>query len=241
MGSQRRRRSRFPMSKIKIGYRAALVSLVLWRAMPAATATGDLSKYRGFQFGTDLAAVARQAEVSDSQAKVIHRRPALMQELEWRPQGLGTAHPDEPANDVVFSFYNGQLYRVAVTYDRFKVEGMTTEDIVEAVSTMYGPAGLLAAPVKLGTDPYNQDEVVARWQDSQYSFELIRSSYGPGFRLVGVIKRLDALAQAAVATAKLLDDQEAPEREAARAAAEAAAAKVKLEKARLANKARFRP
>lgn len=221
---------------------AAVTSVVLCGVISAAAAAGDLSNYRGFRFGADLAAVGRQADADVSQAKLIHSRPAVMQELEWRPQRLGAGHQDESTADVVFSFYNGGLYRIAISYDRFKTEGMTVEDIIEAVSTMYGPAQKLTPPLKAGSGRYgDEDEVVARWQDSQYSFDLIRTSYGPSFRLVGVIKSLDVQAQAAVAEAKRLDELDAPQREAARAAKEETAVKAKLEKTRLANKARFQP
>jgi len=47
----------------------------------AAMGGPDLSRYRGFQFGETLPAVAKQAGLDVSQAKVIHARPALLQEL----------------------------------------------------------------------------------------------------------------------------------------------------------------
>jgi hypothetical protein len=119
---------------------------------------------------------------------------------------------------------------------------LTTEDIVGAVSLIYGPAGEPIAPAKVVQDQYgDQEEVVARWEDSQYSFDLIRSSYGPSFRLIGVQRKLDSSAQSDISEAKRLDDQEAPQRDAARAASEQEAARAKLEKARLVNKPRFRP
>ncbi len=43
------------------------------------------SKYRTFRFGTNLPPVAKQAGANPSEVKIIHRRPALIQELEWRP------------------------------------------------------------------------------------------------------------------------------------------------------------
>ena len=43
----------------------------------------DLSRYRNFQFGETLPAVAKQAGLELSDAKLIHERPAVMQELEW--------------------------------------------------------------------------------------------------------------------------------------------------------------
>ena len=50
------------------------------------TDAADLSRYREFRFGMDLFAVAKQAEMQPSQARAIHQRPAVIQELQWRPQ-----------------------------------------------------------------------------------------------------------------------------------------------------------
>jgi len=107
---------------------------------------------------------------------------------------------------------------------------------------VYGPAARPPAPVKAAEDRYReQEESIARWQDSQYCYDLVQSSYGPSFKLVGVLKRLDAPAQTAELEARRLDDREAPQRDAARLASEQGAASARLEQARLVNKARFRP
>ncbi len=222
--------------------RSAFPLLLALGGMQAATLTGDLSKYRNFQLGVDLATVAKQAGADSAQAKVIHSRPALIQELDWRPQPFGATSGKDPAQDVVFSFYDGQLFRIAVDYDRYQTEGLTVDDFVDAISMAYGPATKSMAPAKVAPGSYSDsEEVLAQWQDSQYRFDLIRSAYGPSFRLVGVMKRLELSAQAATLAAKRLDDQEAPQREAARLASEEQAAKAKLEKARLVNKPKFRP
>ncbi len=72
-----------------------------WAVLAAAPAlrAGDLSKYRGFQIGADLATIAGQVRMDPSQAKVLHRRPALIQELEWRPQPFGPAAQVESAEE----------------------------------------------------------------------------------------------------------------------------------------------
>jgi hypothetical protein len=231
------------MSKVHlIASRAALASLCVCGAMSAATVAGDLSQYRGIRLGTDLPTVAKQVGATVSQAKVIHSRPALIEELAWRPRSLGPSSQPESVSDVLFTFYNGELYRIAVNYDRYEIEGLTAEDIIGAVSLVYGPAAKPAAPAKVVQDLYGaQEEVVACWQDSQYNFDLIRSSDGPSFKLIGVMKRLEAPAEAAGVEAKRLDDQEAPQRDAARAVSEQEAARAKLEKSRLVNVPRFRP
>ncbi len=222
--------------------KTALTLLLVFGLVSAAALAGDLSQYRDFQFGADLPTIAKQIGTDPSQAQTIHRRPALIQELEWRPQPLGWSAQTDPAQNVVFSFYNGELSRIAVNYDRNETEGLTADDIVEAISAKYGMAAKPTGPSKPMEGRYgDQEEVLATWQDSQSRFDLIRSSYGPSFKLIGVLKRLDAPARAAILEATKLDDQEAPQREAARIATEEEAARAKLEKARLVNKPKFRP
>ena len=226
----------------RTAFRSALAAFLMFGAMSTAAFGGDLSRYRDFELGSDLATVAKRAAVDTSQAKVIHSRPALIQDLEWRPQPLGASSQTESVQEVVFSFYNGQLFRIKVDYDRYQTEGLSIEDFVDALSARYGPAGKPAAPAEVAAGSYgDQEEIVAQWEDSQYRFDLFRLSYGPTFRLVGVMKKLEAPAQATALEAKRLDDQEAPQREAARLASEKEAAKTKLEKARLVNKPKFRP
>lgn len=219
---------------------AAVVGIL--GVMSAATQAQDLSKYRAFHFGTDLATVARQTGANVSEAKVIHSRPALMQELAWRPQPLGASSKPEAAEDVVFSFYNGELYRIAVNYDRHLTEGMTAGDLVDAISAMYGvvtkPAG---SPEEVQPQYGQQDVLLAQWQDAEYRFNLLKSSYGSGFKLVGVSKRLEESAQSASLEAARLDKEEAPQREAAKRAKENEAERVRLEQARFVNKPKFRP
>lgn len=222
--------------------RLLLASFLLLGVMEAATSAKDLSKYRNFQLGADLATIAKQVGAIPSQAKAIQRRPALIQELVWRPQPLGPSSQKESASEVVFSFFDGELFRVAITYDRYETEGLTADDFIESISATYGLAEMPAAPAKAVQGPYgDQEEIVAQWQDSQYCFDLIRSSYGPTFRLVGALQRLRAPVQAAITEAKRLDDREAPQRDAARKADEKEIERAKLERSRLLNKPKFRP
>jgi hypothetical protein len=218
------------------------VALFLFTVVSATSLAEDLSKYRDFQFGTDLPTVAKRIGASPSQAKLIHSRPALVQDLEWRPQSLGSSPKAESAQQVVFSFYGGSLFRISVKYDRYATEGLTTEDFVEAISAVFGGPAKIPPAVKPAKESYgDQEEVVARWEDPQYRFELLRGSYGPTYTLVGSLKSLELSVQAANVEAKRLDDLEAPEREAARAAKEQDAKAATLERARTANKAKFHP
>ena len=219
-----------------------VTSFLLLGGLSAATLPPDLSKYRTFRLGTSLPTVKKQAGVNSSEVKIIHRRPVLIQELEWRPGVLGSGAQTEPAKEVVFRFYEGALFMIMVTYDRYDTEGLTAEDLIEAISRTYGLAGKPTAAAQTAQARFGDvEQIVAEWQDPHYRFELIRSSYGPSFKLVGFLKKLEAPAQAAMLEAKRLDEQEAPQREAVRRASEEEAARVKLEKARLVNKPKFRP
>jgi hypothetical protein len=231
------------MSKLlQIIPRLAKASALLFGLFAMPSLAADLSGYRTFPFGTDLPSVAKSAGTTTSEAKTIHSRPALIQELEWRPQPLGSSRQSDSVQAVVFRFLNGELFAVTVNYDRYETEGLTADDIIDAISSVYGAPEKLRPSNKAAHTEYgDQDELIARWQDSQYMFELSRGSYGPAYRLVGVSKKMQAAVQVAIVEAKRLDDREAPQKEAARLAAEKETEQAKLDKSRLLNKPKFRP
>jgi len=204
----------------------------------------DLSRYRGFQFGETLPAVAKQAGLDVSQAKAIHARPALIQELEW-PIWLASSFdsPQDPVRTILFSFYNGELFRILVSYDRDETTGLTTEDVIEAISAQYGTA-TKPANIEIAfssAQVYNDNEaVIARWEDPQYSFNLFRSSFQPTFGMIAFSKGMDALARTATAEAIRLDADEAPQQEIQRQNQEDEKNRESLEKARQVNKNKFR-
>jgi hypothetical protein len=207
--------------------------------------TPDLSRYREFQFGMSPAAIAKQGGIEPSEARTIHQRPAVIEELAWRPtRSFAPSAPSDSVSEVLFSFYNGELFRMVVNYDRIRTEGLTDGDMVEAISAKYGIATKPGAKVILfsSSQVYNDSEkIIARWEDPQYSFNLFRSTYQPTFGMLVFSKRLDALAQAAIAEAVRLDEQGAPEREIERQRKQDAVERAEQEEARVLNKAAFRP
>jgi hypothetical protein len=219
-----------------------LITLSLSCVTLSSLSAGDLSRYRDFQLDTNLLAVVKQARTELAEAKVIHQRPALIQELSWRPRRPVGLDADS-VKDVVFSFYNGELFRMVVTYDRYTTEGLTAEDLIEAISATYGTTLNPAAEIILPSiyDENESVKVIARWEDSKYSFNLVRPSYRHSFVLVVLSKRLDVLARAAVVEAVRLDKQQAPQREIERQNKEDERNRVLQEKARLLNKPGFRP
>ena len=173
--------------------------LVLWTPLIYAQ---DLSRYREFQLGMNLLAVAKQIDARPSEVKVIHQRPAVIQELEWRPRNaLASSREAGSVNEVLFTFYNGELFRMVVSYDQQRTEGLTDQDMIEAISATYGVATQPAAKIILFSSSYiynDSEKVMARWEDSQSSLNLFRSSSQPSFGMLVLSKQVDALAQEAI-------------------------------------------
>lgn len=75
-----------------------------------------------------------------SEARVVHDRPELIQELEWQPRRLpGPSAELDSVDQILFTFYKGQLFRMLVNYDRRRTEGLTLDDMIEVFSAKYGP------------------------------------------------------------------------------------------------------
>jgi hypothetical protein len=184
----------------------------------------DLSKYRTFSFGASVASISKQVDRHPVDAQVIHQHPALIQELAWYPPvAFDSSRPAEPVEKVVFSFYNGALYRMLVLYDSSSVKGLTDEDMIRTVSAKYGVATRPVTKVDFPMNPsYDATaKVVARWEDSEYSLNLIRSSGSDTFALLMFDKGLDAQAAVSIADSVELERQDAPRKEVERAKKEA--------------------
>jgi hypothetical protein len=195
----------------------------------------DLSSYRGFQFGMSLSAAVKQSGMDLSGVTTIHQRPARIQELAWNPTASGGL---DPVQQVIFTFYNGLLFRMVVDYDSRKTEGLRVQDLVETLSAKYGIATRPAEETLLPSASFSGGmTVLARWEDADYALNLVQSPYGSRFGVIASSKHLDSLAQAAIATGIHLDEQEAPQRE----KLEEQKLQMKLDKIRLVNKPNFRP
>ena len=200
----------------------------------------DLSKYRHFTLGMSLTKVLERTEQRVADVKVVHGRPALIQELTWWPPTLpGISYQSDTVEQILFSFYNSELYKISVTYDRTSTEGLTEEDMVKSISAKYGPATYIALAIDFVTnDRYDvTQKPVASWEDAQYSFNLVRSSFTDHLGLIIYSKRVNAAAELATVDAVKLEDQEGPQREAERQKKQVD----DLEVARQKNRKIFRP
>ena len=204
----------------------------------------DLARYRDFQFGMSVESVAKQTQMNTSTAKTIHQRPAVIQTLQWDQ----LSYSDLPAKDksvrsIRFDFYNGELSKMVITYDPVRTEGLTTEDMIEAISAIYGPATRPQRTITVSTSSvYDDNEnVLACWEDAQYSYNLFRSPYGNAFGLIGISKKLDLLASDSSREADRLDKLEAPQKDLARQVKQEEDRRAAQQKARLLTKPNFRP
>jgi hypothetical protein len=220
--------------------RSVGISLVMILLSAPLVRGQDLSKYRDFPFGMSVADLSKQVDLRPLQTKLIQKHPAVIQELTWWPrESSGSSLQADSVWQVFFTFRNGELYRILVTYDRHATKGLTAEDMVQAISAQYGTATRPDAQISFPTNELyrSTEKVIARWEDSQYSINLFRSSFLNSFGLVMFSKRLDGEAEAAIAEAVERERQKAPQTEVARMKKEAD----NLEAARQKNRKMFRP
>ena len=200
----------------------------------------DLSKYRHFTIGMNLSTALERTDQKMADVKVIHGRPALLQELTWWPPNLpGAAFQADTIEQILLSFYNGELYKISVTYDPSTTEGLTAEDMVKSISAKYGAAtNVVLESDSAKVDSYDlKQKTVASWEDAQYSFNLVRSSFTDQLGLIIYSKQVNAEAELAAVEAVKLEEQEGPQREAARQKRQMD----DLEAARQKNRKTFRP
>jgi hypothetical protein len=111
--------------------------------------------------------------------------------------------------------------------------------MMKAVTARYGPvANVPLAIDAAANDRYDMSaKIVASWEGSQYSVDLVRSAFTDDFGLMIYSKRVNADAEMAIAEAVKLETQERPKREAERQQKETA----DLEVARQKNRKIFQP
>jgi len=223
--------------KMKRAFTITLAAFLL--SVPAVFAQ-NLSKYRDFSLGMHLGDVAKLVDQAPADASVIQQNPVLIQELAWwPPQSYQPSAPSQSVQYVRFSFYNGELYKIAVTYDTTSTKDLTASDMIDAISAKYGVA---TRPVADGTpadikDYSNKPETIASWEGAEYSLILFRSPASNGFQFVMLSRQMNGQAEAAIAAAATQAVKDAPQKEIARAKQEAE----DVETTRQANLKSFRP
>lgn len=200
----------------------------------------DYSVYRDFSLGASLTAVLKQTNQKLADVNVVHSGPSPVQELAWWPPNIrGTSFQADSVEQILFSFHEGTLYKMTVSYDRGSTEGLTSEDMVKSISTKYGPATSVTTVLERSLkDSYEEKEsLVASWENPKYSLNLVRSSFTGLFGLIVYSKQANAEAELSIAEALLLEKQNGPKK----AAELAKQQSDDLEVARAKNQKTFRP
>jgi hypothetical protein len=217
---------------------AVAVVLVLSSEFVSAQA---VSQYRAYALDSTTDAVLLESGSRATDIRVLHERPAMIQELEWRapyaPSGSDLA---DPVRSIVFSFCDDALYQLLVSYDTARTDGLNNSDIVGALTATYGAPVLGSAknrPLEAAADTV----MLAQWDRAGSSLTLLRGVYSSEFQLLLTSKASSTRARGAIREAARLDIAGAPRRERDQRKKDAADAAAARDKVRAANKAAFRP
>jgi len=225
-----------------VSVRHLLSALGIWSVLltQAAAQTHSFDRYRAFVLDSDLAAVTKVTGADPVATKIVHQRPPTIASMVWRPRYSGLTA--DAVDVMTFKFYNDQLFTIIVDYERRRTEGMTSADMIDAISATYGVFEIPSNPLVASEGPYGfSDTLLATWGDAEHSVSLLRVAYPEIFRLVVTSTRLASLASAASADAARVDAEEAPQREVARQKKQESDSHDAQEKARSDNKAQFKP
>lgn len=224
---------------MKIIRRTILCAAALLLTVPMLHAQ-NYSNYRDFSLGASLTTVLKQTDQKLADVTLTHGGPVLFQEVTWWPPNApGPTYRSDSVEQILFSFYNGALYKMSVKYDRVATEGLTEGDMVKSISEKYGRSTTPAPAIEPASiDNYDaKGALVATWEDAQDSINLVHSAYSESFGLVLYSKRANAEAEFAMAETLRLEKLDGPKREAERQKKQTD----DIEAARLKNQQNFRP
>ena len=206
--------------------------------------SAELSRYREFELGASVATVTAVTQ-NAARVMIVHSRPALLQQLEWRPRYMpGPPQPDRDSiGEVVFSFVDDQLFQMSIAYAQDRTSGLTNEDMVGSLTAVYGAPSSPSPRTRTTSSGFALDApvVIAEWRHADTTVVLQRKEYSESFFLVITSLPLDIIARKAQATAVAMDQREAPAREAALLKKRADDEKVAAERTRSTNKKVFQP
>ena len=210
----------------------------------SAVSSAELSRYREFELGASVATVTAVTQ-NAARVRIVHSRPALLQQLEWRPRYMaGAPQADRDSiGEVVFSFVDDQLFQMSIAYAQDRTSGLTDEDMVGSLTAVYGAPSSPSPRTRTTSSAVALDApvVIAEWRHADTTVVLQRREYSESFFLVITSLPLDIIARKAQATAVAMDQREAPAREAALLKKRADDEKVAAERTRSTNKKVFQP
>ena len=117
----------------------------------------------------------------------------------------------------MFSFVDDQLFKMSIAYAQDRTSGLTNEDMIGSLTAVYGAPSSPSPRPRPDSSLAELDApvVIAEWREADTSLVLQRRRYNESFVLVITSLSLDTIARQAQATAVVMDEREAPVREAA--------------------------
>ena len=227
--------------------RLLIVAAATVLAVQVASASTTHARYRGVAIGDSLDAVVTALNMTARDITVVHTRPALIQQLTWRPNQYFSARSSTPdaLAEMVLTFHLGRLARIVATYDRDRTEGLTDADLRDSFGAAYGPSLLIptATPTasRSGSAAVGEPQIIGQWGDGETLVVLWREVYPPRVKLTVSSVVANRLAEVAQASSVRLDAMEAPTREVVRRVSEAQTQRQRAEQSRVDNKAAFKP
>src|SRR5215212_2484667 len=91
-------------------FRALVVAMMIVMSWPVAGA--DFRTYRDFTLGASTADVLARAGATQRDVKKVHARPALLEDLSWRPPYISNLADRDSVSGIAFSFIDDRLFRM---------------------------------------------------------------------------------------------------------------------------------
>jgi hypothetical protein len=190
--------------------------LVMFLLVAPALFAQDTLKYHSFSLGMTLSEILTETDQKPADVRILHQSPVLLQDLRWWPLSLSARHQSNSVEQILFSFYNGELYKMFVTYDSLAVKGLRDADVIQSLSAKYGtPVKVVSEQSIQALDRSEEKQVIiATWENSLCTFNLVHLTYSQGFGLVIFSKVRNPQAETAEAQSISLEEQQRPEKEA---------------------------
>jgi hypothetical protein len=220
--------------------RVSTIVCAVVMAVQAVSAAPVYSRYRGVSIGDSVSAAIASLHMTASDVAVVHARPAMIQQLTWRPNQFtgGTGAPEALA-EMVLTFHLGRLARVVATYDRDRTEGLTNADLHDVFTTIYGTSMLVPTPSRVRAS--SEPETIGQWGDGKTLVVLLREGYPRRIKLTVSSIAADRLLRDGLASGVRFDAIEAPARDMVRRASEEQTKRTRDAQSRVDNKSAFKP
>jgi len=171
-------------------------------------------RYRRFTIGSSVDVVRAAVGPLARQVEVRFDRPFTLHRLTWRPAFPAAARDqaNDSTREIVFDFVGNQLYRMTVSYDERKTEGLTHADVLASLEDTFGPSSVRNGTGRGGVSVVGDAMILAQWRtgDDEGSLRHFDGSNSYQLRLSSMA--LESAARVAETRAIALEARQTPGR-----------------------------